>query len=190
MIDRVRAGGLVIAMLGFTVAACGRSPRGMVPPVASPDTAARGVVRVVGAAPGSAVVLTSAGRQVELGGPLAAELARLDGAVVAVRGAAGAPRIPLGADGRAIEVRSYVIDSIAGGVPVVGVLRRDGRRVAVGGVPIAHPPAGLAELVGARVWVVGVRTPNGELEVQTFGVLAPAAAAAPAARDTAAPDRR
>lgn len=175
MMARRRGGAWPAAIVVALGTACAPAPRRAVVPAAAPDSA-RGVVRVVGAVPQPAVVLEAAGGHgVELTGPLAPELALLDGAVVTVHGPAAVPPVPLGSGGRAIAVRAYVIDSIAGGVPVVGVLERAGAGAVVGGVPIADPPPDLLRLAGGKVWVIGTRGSDGALRVDAYGSLVPAA---------------
>ncbi|HEU4641601.1 MAG TPA: hypothetical protein VFS44_04035 [Gemmatimonadaceae bacterium] len=104
-------------------------------------------------------------------GAMAAELATLDGAEVTVRGRAGASPVPMGRGGRAITVREYDIDAIAGRKPVVGILVADSAGVRVDSVELADAPARLVELAGSKVWVIGARTPAGALRVDSYGVL-------------------
>jgi hypothetical protein len=139
------------------------------------DTTARGLVRVVGAAPATAVVLVSAGARIALVGPLAAELAALDGGEVVVTGPVGASPPPLPPRSRAIAVRAYTIEAIAGGKPVVGTFIADQAGARVDSIRLVDVPPALQESSGRRVWVVGERVPSGALRVTAFGVIGPAA---------------
>jgi hypothetical protein len=138
---------------------------------AAPDTVAEGTIRVVGAAPRPATILESNGGRVTLTGTLASELAKLDGAMVKVRGPVGASPIPLGPGSRAITVRTYEIEEIAGGKPVVGILSDDGAELLVGSTVVINAPPELRQFIGSKVWVVGEREKSGVLRVGTFGVL-------------------
>ncbi len=136
------------------------------------DTSAQGVVRVVGSAPAPVVTLTSDTVQVSLVGPLAAELANLDGARINVSGPVGKSQMPLGRASRAITVRRYKILEVAGGTPVVGVLVADGSGAfRVDTLLLSSPPPDLTRFVGSKVWVVGKSTDSGALTVQAFGIL-------------------
>jgi hypothetical protein len=139
------------------------------------DTTARGVVRVVGAVPSTAVVLVSAGARLALVGPLAPELAALDGGEVVVTGPVGASPPPLPPRSRAITVRTYTIEAIAGGKPVVGTLIADQAGARVDSIRLVDMPPALQESSGRRVWVVGERVASGALRVTAFGVIGPAA---------------
>lgn len=171
------AGLVVVTMVVMvvTMAACaahGRQGTGdTTPDPAAPDTSARGRVRVVGAAPATATVLESGGRRIALIGPRSAELATLEGAEVTVHGPASAGPAWLGGSGRAITVRGYEIEEIAGGKPVVGVLVADSVGLRVDSVRLVEPPEELQRLVGRKVWVVGERIESGAMRVGAYGVV-------------------
>jgi hypothetical protein len=135
------------------------------------DTTARGTIRVVGAAPRMATILESDGSPVTLTGPLSRELATLAGGEVTVHGPVGASAVPLGSGSRAITVRTYEIEEIAGGKPVVGVLSDDGAELLVGSTVVVNAPPELRRFIGSKVWVVGEREKSGVVHVGTFGVL-------------------
>ena len=113
---------------------------------------------------------TDDGTSVGLVGSLAAELARLSGAVVTARGnEASAP-----AD-RGLEVTEYEVVSVNGETPSVGVLeRRDGDYWLEGdpGVHLVSIPDELTQVVGAKVWVTGSSDADG-VTVQSFGIIRP-----------------
>lgn len=164
---------VLVVMLASACAHGYASAVSYVPPRDAPDTTAEGIVRVVGADPIPTVVLEVGGSGVTLLGPLVPELARLVGARVSVRGAAATANVPVGSSRAAIAVRDYTIREIAGGVPVVGLLTVEpGRVLHVNGVKLAGVPSGLAELAGAKVWVVGTRRDDGALAVSAYGVIA------------------
>ena len=110
------------------------------------------------------------GSSVGLVGDLAAELARLSGAVVTVRGNdAAAP-----AD-RGLEVTEYEVVSVNGEPPGVGVLERRDGVYWLGrdpGIHLIGVPDALAQTVGAKVWVTGSSGPDG-LTVQSYGIIRP-----------------
>ncbi|HEX6534682.1 MAG TPA: hypothetical protein VF041_08790 [Gemmatimonadaceae bacterium] len=167
--------GVAAAAAMIAIAACATPGRqaavGTPPAAASEDTTASGRVHVVGAAPRMVVALEAGGAQVALIGPLASELATLDGADVTVRGAAGVSPVPIARGGRAITVREYDIDSIAGRKPVVGTLVVNAAGVRLDSIPLSSPPEALRELAGSKVWVVGERDASGALRVDAYGVL-------------------
>lgn len=147
-----------------------------------------GRIVVAGAEPRAWVILVPAdtGARAEGGlgdgggsrlvGPLERELRRLSGATVRVRGES----VGEATRGR-LEVRSYEVLSIDGQVPMVGILTLRGGEPWVFGadtVRLEGGPPELSALGGAKVWVVGPRR-AGALEVQSYGVLAPARAPAP-----------
>ena len=110
------------------------------------------------------------GSSVGLVGDLAAELARLSGAVVTVRG----NDAPAPAD-RGLEVTEYEVVSVNGETPSVGVLERRDGVYWLGGVPglqLLGVPDALAQAVGAKVWVTGSSSPDG-LTVQSYGIIRP-----------------
>lgn len=134
---------------------------------------ARGVVRVVGAAPQMVVVLDSGGGEVTLTGPLVAELATLHGAEVAIVGRANPGPRPIGRRGESVNVERYSIESIAGRKPVVGFLHADSAGSWIGSTRIAVAPSEFEKLLGAKIWIVGTANSSGSLEVSTYGVLRP-----------------
>ena len=113
---------------------------------------------------------TEDGTSVGLVGDLAAELARLSGAVVTVRG----NDAPAPAD-RGLEVTEYEVVSVNDETPSVGVLeRRDGAYWLGGdpGVQLMGVPDALAQEVGAKVWVTGSSGADG-VTVQSYGIIRP-----------------
>jgi hypothetical protein len=132
-----------------------------------------GVVRIVGSAPVNVqvVVQPAAGTAVRVTGRSAAEIARLAGAEVLLRGTIEASPDPL--VDRQIVVSDYRIVSV-NGQPVLagviigldgntGLLRTDGGiDVTLMGVPPGF-------VVGQKVWVQGVHS----LAIQSYGVIGP-----------------
>ena len=113
---------------------------------------------------------TDDGTSVGLVGELEAELARLSGAVVSVRGTDA----PAPAD-RGLEVTDYEVVSINGELPSVGVLERRGEEYWLGGDPGVHLmgiPDALTQAVGAKVWVTGPSSADG-VTVQSYGIIRP-----------------
>ncbi len=110
------------------------------------------------------------GSPVGLVGELASELARLSGAVVTVRGnPASAPAA------RGMEVTEYEVVTVNGETPSVGVLERRQGEYWLGGEPDVHltgVPDGLAQAVGAKVWVTGSSSADG-VRVQSYGIIRP-----------------
>ncbi len=110
------------------------------------------------------------GSSVGLVGDLAAELARLSGAVVTARG----NEAPAPAD-RGLEVTEYEVVSVNGETPSVGVLERRDGVYWLGGVPgvqLLGVPDALAQAVGAKVWVTGPSGADG-WTVQSYGIIRP-----------------
>ena len=113
---------------------------------------------------------TDDGSSVGLVGELGAELARLSGAVVTVRG----NDAPAPAD-RGLDVMEYEVMSINGETPSVGVLERRGEEYWLGGDPSVHLigiPDALTQAVGAKIWVTGSSSANG-VTVQSYGIIRP-----------------
>jgi hypothetical protein len=104
------------------------------------------------------------GRAVTLTGDLLPELTRLSGVTVAVQGTRS---------GSGMMTRFEVV-AVGEEQPVVGVLVLDGTTYRIGegsaAVTLTYVPDGLAENVGAKVWVTGVRE-GGTIRVQSFGVI-------------------
>ena len=123
----------------------------------------RGVVAVVGADPLAEVVVSAGGRSAAVVGGLRAELGRLHGAEVEVRGrAVGNPH---GTPGWAIDVERYQIIAIAGERPFVGTLEARAGGLWVDGMRLVGAPDDLVGAVGAKVWVIG-RNEDGRLAAQ------------------------
>ena len=113
---------------------------------------------------------TEDGTSVGLVGDLAAELARLSGAVLTVRG----NDAPAPAD-RGLDVTEYEVVDVNGETPSVGVLeRRDGAYWLRGDpdVQLMGVPDALAQEVGAKVWVTGSSGTDG-VTVQSYGIIRP-----------------
>jgi hypothetical protein len=184
---------IVVALLGGLLACApnhaasdvGR-PGGMSTPAeqaAAPDTL-RGLVAVVGAEPGSWVVLRPAtgGPEITLQGDPVRELRRLSGVEVQVEGQAGAGggavAGPPGASaGRSFTVQRFAVLAVDGIPAVDGVLEIEddvAYLILTGGdrIRIAHLPAALRDQSGARVWLAGPL----EGEIQAFGVIREAGA--------------
>ena len=110
------------------------------------------------------------GTSVGLVGDLAAELVRLSGAVVTVRG----NEAPAPAD-RGLDVTEYEVVSVNGETPSVGVLERRDGVYWLGsdpGVRLTGVPDALAQAVGAKVWVTGSSGTDG-VAVQSYGIIRP-----------------
>ena len=110
------------------------------------------------------------GTSVGLVGDLAAELSRLSGAVLTVRG----NEAPAPAD-RGLDVTEYDVVSVNGETPSVGVLERRDGEYWLGGDPGVHlmgVPDALAQEVGAKVWVTGASGADG-MTVQSYGIIRP-----------------
>ncbi len=135
------------------------------------DTSAEGTLRVVGPMETAQVVLHSAAASVGLTGPAAAELRRLSGATARVRGTP--QNNPAALPPRAIAVRDYEILQVDGQRPVVGILVSRNDRLWLAGrdtVELVGVTADLAQRLGAKLWIVGVRE-GGQLRVKSFGVI-------------------
>lgn len=130
-----------------------------------------GIVRIVGAAPRTRVVVESAdGTRVAVVGPESAELAQLGGAEVTVHGMPTKVEPP---DTSGIVMESYEIVRVAGAKPIVGRLRREGSAFFVDTTRLESLPSELAAVVGAKVWIVGRQGRDG-LIVTAYGILAAA----------------
>ena len=113
---------------------------------------------------------TADGTSVGLVGDLAAELARLSGAVLTVRG----NDAPAPAD-RGLDVTEYEVVDVNGETPSVGVLERRDGAYWLGGDPdvqLMDVPDALAQEVGAKVWVTGSSGTDG-VTVQSYGIIRP-----------------
>lgn len=164
---------IVLNLATFAVASvgCHAQRRAVAAWETAADTTARGTIRVVGAASYPAIELVDGAHRFVLRGAVQAELSTLDGALVEATGPIVREE-SLGPNDRAMDVHRYVIDSIAGGVPLVGTLTVRGVETAIDGVGIADPPPALRKLAGAKVWIVGHRSAAGALTVAAFGTLA------------------
>jgi hypothetical protein len=164
------------SLLALTLLAC--APRvepgdSIPPPAGSLPQELTGTVRIVGSAPVNVQVVLRppSGGDVRLTGPMRAELERLDGAEVAVRGTVRPSRDPLVT--REVEVTGYGIVSVDGRPAVMGEvvaveggwvrLRADsGEEVYLAGAPSSFR-------VGQKVWVQGPRS----VVVQSYGTIRP-----------------
>ena len=109
------------------------------------------------------------GGAVNLSGTLLAELQRLSGAVVSVRGSRTGAAAPL----EMFETTEYEVTSIDGQRPTVGILQeRDGEFTIAGEttVRLTGDPDAFRPQVGGKVWVVGRQTDAG-LQVQSYGII-------------------
>ncbi|HEX5408739.1 MAG TPA: hypothetical protein VFW89_03110 [Gemmatimonadaceae bacterium] len=168
--------GLLVALgcrSGAPSSASGAEHSAAVVTAAPADTVATGTVRIVGAEPATTVILVSDSGDVVLTGALTRELATLDGAHVEVQGSTAPASPPLGRIRRAIAVRSYQILDIGGQQPVVGILAvNESGGFRIDTISLGSVPARFSRLVGAKLWVVGVRDSTGALGVAAYGVLA------------------
>jgi hypothetical protein len=109
------------------------------------------------------------GRAVTLTGELLPELTRLSGATVAVVGT----RSGSGMMTR-FAVTDYQVVAVGEERPVVGVLVLEGGTYRIGegsaAVTLTYVPDALAQNVGAKVWVTGVRE-GATIRVQSFGII-------------------
>jgi hypothetical protein len=133
----------------------------------------RGVVAVVGNEPFTRPAIQTPDHQVELTGELEADLRRLAGAVLEVRGSRARGTLP---GQEAIVVSDYEVISIDGATPHVGRLE-----AADGGWWLAKPEyrvrlVSVSETLrahaGSRIWVVGPER-EGSVAVRSYGVISP-----------------
>ncbi len=160
---------LVVALF---VAACAPQvePADSIPASASGDRVT-GTVRVVGSAPVNVqvVVQPDDGQAVRVAGPMAAEIQRLSGARVEIRGRLESAPDPMVS--RQLQVESYEILSVNGEPVTTGtVVGHEGNwtllRLASGEVVyLAGPPERFR--AGQKIWIQG---PAARI-VQTYGVL-------------------
>lgn len=159
----MRRASLLAALL---IAAAGCAPAAAGGAGAAEDARLTGRVALSGSAPMNAGVSLhpAQGPSVWLAGPLAGELARLAGAQVEVVGRLG---------GGTLTADAYRVVSIDGRPALVGTVQaapggglqlrmEDGTVVRLGEAPGALRP-------GQKVWVQG----PGQVQVQTYGVIAP-----------------
>jgi hypothetical protein len=151
------------------------------PQVEPPDTVpgvdagdrVTGTVRIVGSAPLNVQVVLQpeSGRAVRIAGPLTAEIEKLSGARIAVRGSVEAAPDPM--VNRQVQVRSYEILSVDGQPVTMGTVEGHVNnwtllRTASGElVYLAGPPDRFR--TGQKVWIQG---PAARI-VQTYGVITP-----------------
>ncbi len=139
-------------------------------PVEPPADYMEGIISQSGTSEAPMLRLRPAeGRAVTLTGELLPELTRLSGATVAVQGTqSGSGMLTR------FEVTDYHVVAIGEERPVVGVLVLEGTTYRIGessaAVTLSYVPDALAENVGAKVWVTGVRE-GGALRVQSFGII-------------------
>jgi hypothetical protein len=128
-----------------------------------------GKIFVTGSQPHTSVTLVPAeGRSRTLVGDLQAELARLSGAEVRVRGVENGK--PPAGD---FMVTNYDVTGIDGEVPKLGILTDAGGYLTLLGpdtLKLTNVPDALRSRTGAKVWVVGPAK-GGKLEVQSYGIL-------------------
>ena len=158
----------LFAVVAFA-SACTAAANGGDEHVAADTLVYTGVVQQSGAGIERTVVLQQAGGQpVRLAGRLVPELESLAGGRVRVGG------IWNGAHGGSLDVVEYELLSIAGGVPLVGVLEERSGVLWLRGannVQLLAAPTELREHLGARVWVVGEAEADG-VRLQSYGVIA------------------
>jgi hypothetical protein len=138
-----------------------------------PGDAVVGVVRVVGSAPVNVHVMVQpeGGRPVRVAGPLRAEIQRLAGARVAVRGRLEPSPDPMAET--QVEATDYEILSVDGEPVIFGTVesRADGWTIlrTRGGELVYLAGAAEALRPGQKVWVQG---PSARI-VQSYGVVTP-----------------
>ncbi|MDT8435676.1 MAG: hypothetical protein RRA92_02865 [Gemmatimonadota bacterium] len=138
------------------------------PQVARPAGTVEGTVRQTGSPPAVQTRLETEDGSVRVVGALAAEVGRVIGAVVRVRG-------PLGSEAgeRTIEARDYQIVSVDGRSPRVGeIVPADDGGLALRGrdgtlTPLRDAPERLRGAIGAWAWVV----PSQDGGVARYGIL-------------------
>ena len=129
----------------------------------------RGVVSVTGTGFDQHIVLRAGDRAhaLEASASDSAALTRMGGAEIVVRGLAA---------GDSFTVTDFVVRSIDGAPVVDGVLVKNGDRLGLrtagGELALGNPPAELAHMIGARVWIRGPLDtgPN------SYGVIVPVSA--------------
>lgn len=127
----------------------------------------RGKVVVTGSEPSTSVSLVGDERNVELVGALEAEMRRLAGASLLVRGSLHGTRP------NQLEVRDYEIMEIDGEVPSTGILRnRSGRLWLIGKdtLELIGAPEVLRDKDGVKAWIIGQRSGR-SLAVQSYGII-------------------
>ncbi len=155
-----------LVLLAATLMACTPPASNSSPQRAGGPPSVAGTVRVVGSAPMNVqvVVEDSVGRSTTVAGPLVAEIQRLSGAQVELRG-----RMDRGV----LTATSYEIRAVNGAPVEMGVVQRatdgslllrkaDGRTVSLMGATSQFR-------VGQKVWVQGPAA----VRVQSYGVITP-----------------
>lgn len=170
----MRRTALALLMAGAVATACVPTPgpgASGAPNPASGDTTVQGRLRAAGTGRMTWMVLEGDGGSFAMNGPMAGELANLQGATVRVTGQLGPAPVPPPSKG--ISVRDYTILSVGGEKPHVGVLAmRNGAWWLTGAetLQLTGIPADFAMHAGDKVFVVGdVR--DGTLSVRSYGVL-------------------
>jgi hypothetical protein len=107
------------------------------------------------------------GKSLALTGSLTSELAQLVGARVSVRGVVAATPPPITTG---LRVHSYDIVEVAGGHPIVGILKEAGGVLFVDSLRLAEVPPELRGKSGTKIWVVG-RQGSGGFVITSYGVL-------------------
>ena len=158
---RIRIG-LAAFVLG---AACHRNNAAQEP--AASGSVIHGIVSVTGTSFEQQIVLEAPNRHTRLipaNGADSAALVRLGGVEIAARGTI---------ERNALRVASFTALSASGAPVVDGIVRIDGRSVALetstGRVTLGNPPSALLQMNGARVWVSGPidKGPN------SYGIIVP-----------------
>lgn len=157
-----------VLLLGLVACSGSPTPDDGAPEAAAPDSV-RGTVRQVGNTPFVRTVVEGSDT-VTVTGDLETEISRLSGARVLVTGTLARGDHP----GPSLEAASYEILSVDGREPVVGVLDEDdeGFYLDTGeGDPVRlrAVSSGLADRVGAKVWVVT----GDDGSVRRYGILRP-----------------
>jgi hypothetical protein len=159
---RIRFG---LAAFATLVVACHRNHAAQ--QAAADGSVLHGVVSVTGTSFEQQIVLQASNRNTRLVPANAADsaaLVRLGGVEIAARGAI---------DGNALRVSSFTAISVDNKPVVDGIVRVDGRAVALetstGRVTLGNPPSALLQMNGARIWVSGPvdKGPN------SYGVITP-----------------
>lgn len=162
------AAGAILLVVGLGACSGSPEPDDGAPLAAAPDTV-EGTVRQVGSSPFVRTVVEGADT-VTVTGDLESEISRLSGARVLVTGTLATGEYP----GPKLRAAAYEILSVDGREPAVGVLAEDGEgfyleRPGAEPVRLRAVSSGLADRIGARVWVV-----TGEDgSVRRYGILRP-----------------
>jgi hypothetical protein len=156
---------LALAAFATLGAACHRNNAAQ--QSAASGSVLHGVVSVTGTSFEQQIVLQAPNRNTRLVPATAADsaaLVRLGGVEIAARGTI---------DGSTLRVASFTALSASGASVVDGIVRVDGRTIALetstGRVTLGNPPSALLQMNGARVWVSGPidKGPN------SYGIIVP-----------------